>query len=97
MQIQHGNRQHDIINEARKSGILQQESDEGDGREKAREQGQKRVATERLQDQGVVKKRLRGDKGKCVTHDVRHASGPSSRSKTDRRTQGSMDGDSKQE
>ena len=35
MQIQHGNRQHDISDEARKSGILQQESDKGDGGEKA--------------------------------------------------------------
>jgi hypothetical protein len=74
----------------------QQESDKGDGGENVREQGQKRIATERLKDQGLVEKRLCGDEGKCVTHDVRHASGPSSRSKTDSRTQGSTDGDSKQ-
>ena len=68
MQIQHGNRRHDISDEARQSGILQQESDKGNGGERAREQGQKRSATERLKDQGVVEERLRGDEGKCVTH-----------------------------
>ena len=96
VRIRHGNRRHNISDEASQSSILQQESDKGNSGERAREQGQKRSATERLKDQGVVEERLRGDEGKCVTHDVRHASRPSSRSKTDSRTQGSMDGDSKQ-